>query len=162
MLKRKIEIPNGLELQAEPRLVTQGDVPPPNVGAMEETAGGEYSSLRHLVWEDSEIVSMTGQQKLGIEGISFELRPPALLEIAGANSLGQRTADWPKLRFESVGKPPLAADSNQSNRVASAIDSVEAIDAKPEDRAGIEGNRHVLNPCRLTHWALTCAAGADR
>jgi hypothetical protein len=60
VLERKIEIVSGFELQAEPRLVTQGDVPPPNVGAMNERAGGEYSSLRHLVWEDSQVVSMTG------------------------------------------------------------------------------------------------------
>ena len=93
MLESKIKIPNGLELQAEPRLVTQGDVPPPKVGTMDERARGDYSSFRHLVWEDSQIVSMAGQQKLRIEGISFELRPSEVLVLPGANSLGQRTAD---------------------------------------------------------------------
>ena len=87
MLDRKIEILNGLELEAEPRLVTHGDVPPPNVGTVDETAGGEYPSLRHLVLENAQIVSMTGQQKLGVEGISFELRPPELVVLSGANSL---------------------------------------------------------------------------
>jgi hypothetical protein len=93
VLKRKIKILNGLELQADPRLVTQGDVPPTNVGTMDEMAGGEYSSFCHLVREDPQIVSMTRQQKFGIEGISFELRLPELLVLPGANSLGQRTTD---------------------------------------------------------------------
>ena len=104
---------------------------------------------------------MTEQQKLRIEGISFEFRALELFVLPGANSLGQRAADRPTLRFESMSEPPtLPADSNQSNGAASAIDSVEAIGAKPEDRASVEGNLHVLHPCRPMNngWALSCRA----
>jgi hypothetical protein len=115
---------------------------------MDEPAGWEYSSLRHVVRENSQIVSMAGQQELGIEGVSFGLRPPKLLLLPGTNSLGQLTADRPALRFEPVGKPPaLTADSDQSNGIASTVDPVEAIRAKPEDRARVEGNRHLSDPC---------------